>query len=113
MIGWFHDYATGQGYAAQRTAWQRLGPTVVVNPTILSNWQIRIRLVPQVSYSSPQGDGSIEFSEAATEVTVPDGRPMRIAGATRGMNQVTRQILGYRGQQSSSEAGLVLPATVQ
>ena len=84
-----------------------------MNPTILSNWQIRVRLVPQVSYSSPQGDGSIEFSEAATEVIVPDGRPMRIAGATRGMSQVTRQILGYRGQQSSSEAGLVLPATVQ
>jgi hypothetical protein len=32
-ISWFRDYATGQGYVAQGTAWQRVGTTLVVNPT--------------------------------------------------------------------------------
>jgi type II secretory pathway component GspD/PulD (secretin) len=113
VVGWFRDYATGQGYPVQGTAWQRVGTTLVVSPTILPNGQIRVRLTPQVSYFSPQGDGSIEFDEAATEVIVPNGRAMRIGGATRGINQVTRQILGYREQQASSESSFILTATVQ
>jgi hypothetical protein len=112
-LSWFRDYATGQGYAAQATAWQRVGTTLVVRPTILPDGQIRVRLTPQVSYFSPQGDGSIEFNEAATEVIVPNGRAMRIGGSTRGINQVTRQILGYREQQSSSESSFILTATIQ
>ena len=113
VVGWFRDYATGQGYVVQGTAWQRVGTTLVVSPTILPNGQIRVRLTPQVSYFSPQGDGSIEFNEAATEVIVPNGRAMRIGGATRGINQVTRQILGYREQQASSESSFILTATIQ
>jgi Flp pilus assembly secretin CpaC len=113
VVGWFRDYATGQGYAAQGTAWQRVGTTLVVRPTILPDGQIRIRLTPQVSYFSPQGDGSIEFNEAATEVVVPNGRAMRIGGATHGINLVTRRILGYREQQSSSESSFILTATIQ
>jgi hypothetical protein len=113
VVAWFRDYATGQGYVAQGTAWQRVGTTLVVNPTILPSGQIRVRLVPQVSYFTPEGGGSVEFNEAATEVIVPNGRAMRIGGGTRGVNQVTRQILGYREQQSSSESSFILTATIQ
>jgi hypothetical protein len=113
VVVWFRDYATGQGYAVQGTAWQRVGTTLVVSPTILPNGQIRVRLTPQVSYFSPQGDGSIEFNEAAMEVIVPNARAMRIGGATRGINQVTRQILGYREQQAASESSFTLTATIQ
>jgi len=113
VLGWFRDYATGQGYAAQVTAWRRVGTTLVVKPIILPDGRIRVRLIPEVSYFSPQGDGSIEFNEAATEVIVPNGRKMRIGGASRGINQVTRQVLGYREQQSSSESSFILTATVQ
>jgi len=113
VVGWFRDYATGQGYVAQGTTWQRVGTTLVVNPIILANGQIRVRLVPQVSYFTAEGGGSVEFNEAATEVIVPNGRPMRIGGGTRGINQVTRQILGYREQQGSSESSFILTATIQ
>lgn len=113
VVTWFRDYATGQGYVAQGTAWQRVGTTLVVNPTILANGHIRVRLIPQVSYFTADGGGSVEFNEAATEVIVPNGRAMRIGGGTREVNQVTRQILGYREQQSSSESGFILTATIQ
>ena len=111
-ISWFRDYATGRGYIAQGTAWQRVGTTLVVNPTILPKGQIRVRLVPQVSYFTPDGGGSIEFTEAVTDVIVPNGRAMRVGGATRGINQVTRQILGYSQQQSASESSFILTATI-
>lgn len=113
VVSWFRDYATGQGYVAQGTAWQRVGTTLVVNPTILANGQIRVRLIPQVSYFTTDGGGTVEFNEAATEVIVPNGRAMRIGGGTRGVNQVTRQILGYREHQSTSESSFILTATIQ
>ena len=59
-----------------------------------------------------EGAGSIDFNEAVTDVIVPNGRAMRIGGATRGINQVTRQILGYSQQQSSSESSFILTATI-
>ncbi len=113
VIAWLRDYATGQGYVARGTAWQRVGTTLVVSPTILPGGQIRVRLTPQVSYFTPDGGRSIEFTEAVTDVIVPNGRAMRIGGGTRGINQVTRQILGYSQQQSSSESSFILTATIQ
>ncbi len=93
---------------------QVVGSTLVVSPTILANGQIGVRLTPQVNYFSPRGDGSIEFNEAAMEVIVPNGRAMRIGGATRGINPaVTRQILGYCEQRATSESSFILTATVQ
>ena len=113
VVAWFRDYATGQGYVTQGTAWQRVGTTLVVNPTILPNNQIRVRLVPQVSYFTADSGGTVEFNEAAMETIVPNGRRMQIGGGTRGFNQVTRQILGFREQQSSSESSFMLTATIQ
>ena len=113
VVAWLRDYATGQGYVAQGTAWQRVGTTLMVSPTILPNSQIRVRLVPQVSYFTADSGGAVEFNEAATEVIVPNGRPTRIGGGTQGFHEVTRQILGYREQQSSSESSFILTATIQ
>jgi len=113
IVTWFRDYATGQGYVTQSTEWQRAGTTLMVNPTILPNNQIRVRLVPQVSYFTADSGGTVEFNEAAMETIVPNGRRMQIGGGTRGFNQVTRQILGFRDTQSSSESSFFLTATIQ
>jgi len=113
VVTWFRDYATGQGYVSQSTAWQRVGTTLMVNPTILPTNQIRVRLVPQISYFTADSGGTVEFNEAAMETIVPNGRRMQIGGGTRGFNQVTRQILGFRDTQSSSESSFFLTATIQ
>jgi Bacterial type II and III secretion system protein len=112
VAAWFRDYATGQGYLVQGTAWQRVGTVLVVSPTILPGGQIRVRLVPQVSYFTADSAGTVECNEAATEVIVPNGRAMRIGGGTRGINQVTRQIMGYHQEQASSESSFILTATI-
>ena len=113
VTAWFRDYATGQGYLTQNTSWQRVGTVLVVSPTILPGGQIRVRLVPQISYFTADSGGTVEFNEAATEVIVPNGRRMQIGGGTRRFHQVTRQILGFRDSQSSSESSFVLTATIQ
>ena len=79
-----------------------------------------IRLTGRFAYASltselllAAGRRSIEFNEAATEVVVPNGRKSGSAAQQRHQTQVTRQILGYREQQASSESSFILTATIQ
>jgi type II secretory pathway component HofQ len=113
QVAYYYDYAVGKGYVAHGTAWQRVGTSLVVQPTVLPNNQIRLRLIPSLSYLTPGGGGTIELVEAATEVIVPVGRRVSLGGATTGLHSVTRQILGVREEQSSSETGITLLATLQ
>lgn len=113
QVAYYHDYATGKGYVAQGIAWQRVGTALAVRPVILPGNQIRVTLTPVISYFTPGGGGTIEVTEAASEVIVPSGGRMQIGGSTGSVHAVTRQVLGYRAEQSSQDTALTLTATIQ
>ncbi len=113
QLAYFYDYAVGKGYVAQGVAWQRVGTALTVQPTVLPDGQIRVRLTPQISYFTPGGGGTIELTEASTELIVPNGRRVQFGGATSSLHEVVRQILGYREQQTSAETSMALTATIQ
>jgi type II secretory pathway component GspD/PulD (secretin) len=113
QVAYYYDYAVGKGYVAQGTAWQRVGTALLVQPTVLPNNQVRLRLVPSLSYFTQGGGGTVELVEAATELIVPAGRRVMIGGATTGLHSVTRHVLGIREDQSSSETGIAVLATLQ
>jgi len=113
QMAYYYDYATGQGYVAQGVAWQRVGTALAVRPLILPGNQIRVTLTPVISYFTPGGGGTIEVTEAATDVIVPSGGRLQIGGSTSSLHAITRQILGYGSRQSSQETALTLTATIQ
>lgn len=113
QVAYYRDYATGAGYVATGVAFRDVGTSLRVRVALLPNDQIRVRLTPTISYFSPGGDGIVDFTEATTELVVPNGRPVLIGGTTSQMHQVTRQILGYLTTQSSSETAFILTATVR
>jgi hypothetical protein len=113
QIAYYYDYATGKGYVAQGVAWQRVGTALAVRPVILPGNQVRVTLTPVISYFTPGGGGTIEVTEAATQVIVPSGGRLQIGGGTGSLHAVTRQVLGYRGEHSSQETALTLTATIQ
>ena len=113
QMAYYYDYASGKGYVAQGVAWQRVGTALAVRPLILPGNQIRVTLTPVISYFTPGGGGTIEVTEAATDVIVPSGGRLQIGGSTSSLHAVTRQILGYGSQQSSQETALTLTATIQ
>lgn len=113
QMAYYYDYATGKGYVAQGVAWQRVGTALAVRPVILPGNQIRVTLTPVISYFTPGGGGTIEVVEAATELIVPNGGRLQFGGSAGSLHAVTRQVLGYRAQQSSEETALTLTATIQ
>ncbi|HUM14539.1 MAG TPA: hypothetical protein VL086_02525 [Candidatus Nitrosotalea sp.] len=113
QLAYYHDYATGKGYVAQGLAWQRVGTALAVRPVILPGNQIRVTLTPVISYFTTGGGGTIEVTEAATDLIVPSGGRMQFGGSSGSVHAVTRQVLGYRTEQSSQDTALTLTATIQ
>jgi hypothetical protein len=66
-----------------------------------------------ISYFTPAGGGTIEVVEAATQLIVPNGGRIQFGGSTGSLHAVTRQVLGYRNEQSSQDTALTVSASIQ
>lgn len=111
-VTYFHDYATGRGYV-RSMAWRSVGTALVVRPTILPGGQIRVTVMPRVTYFTDAGAGSVELVEAATELIVSSGQRVPLGGASSSVHEVTRRILAYGERQASAETSVALTATVE
>jgi hypothetical protein len=112
-VAYFHDYATGVGYVHRQIVFNDVGTSLRVGAATLPDGQIKLRLTPRISYFSAERPGAIDFTEAASELIVPNGQPVSLGGSTSNLHEITRQILGYRDNVSSSEVGLTVTATIQ
>jgi Bacterial type II and III secretion system protein len=110
---YYYNYAAGNGYLQRNIVFSDVGTSLRVSASLLADNQIRVRLTPRISYFSSERSGAIDFTEATTELIVPNGQPVSLGGSTTNLHEVTRQILGYRDRSSASETNLVLTATAQ
>jgi hypothetical protein len=113
QVGYYHNYALGIGYIERRIVFNDVGTSLRVHAASLPDGQVKLRLTPRISYFSSERPGSIDFTEAATELIVPNGQPVSLGGSTSNMHEVTRQILGYRDRASSKETNMTVTATIQ
>ena len=113
QVAFYRDYATGAGYVASGVAFRDVGTALKVRASVLSDDRIRVRLTPTISYVAADGSGTIEFTEATTDVIVPNGRAVVLAGSTSDTHAVTRHMLGIAREQSSSETTVILTATAR
>jgi len=113
QMSYYHNYALGAGYIERRIVFNDVGTSLRVNASTLADGQIRLRLTPRISYISIDRPGAIDFTEAATELIVPNGQPVPLGGSTSSVHELMRQILGYRNRTSSSEISLTVTATIQ
>jgi hypothetical protein len=113
QIVFYRDYATGAGYIARSIVFSDVGTSLKVSADVLPGDQVRVLLTPRISYFSSERAGAIDFTEASTELIVPNGQPVSLGGSTTKMHQVTRQILGYSDRSSTSETSMLITATIQ
>jgi len=113
QLGYYHNYSLGLGYIERQIVFNDVGTSFRVHAASLPDGQIKLRLTPRISYFSSERPGAIDFTEAATELIVPNGRPVSLGGSTSNMHQVTRQILGYGDRTSTNETELTVTATIQ
>lgn len=112
-VSFFYDQAVGGGYVVAGTAWQRVGAGLAVRPVLLPERLIRVRLAPWLSYLTAAGGGTVEMTQAATELVVRSGQRIHLGGTATDLHAVTRRILGYRSESESTEQAIFLTATIQ
>lgn len=113
QVGYYENYALGIGYIERQIVFNDVGTSLRVHAASLPDGQIKLRLTPRISYFSAERPGAIDFTEAATELIVPNGQPVSLGGSISKMHEVTRQILGYGNRTSSNESELTVTATIQ
>ena len=113
QVGYYQNYALGIGYIERQISFTDVGTSLRVQATSLPDGQIKLRLTPRISYFSVERPGAIDFTEAATELVVPNGQAVSLGGSTSNVHELTRQILGYRDRTSSNETNLTVTATLQ
>ena len=112
-VRFYRDYATGAGYVVRDVAFQDVGTSLKVHAEVLSGNRIRLRLVPSVSYFSADGSGTIDFTDAATDLVVENGESVTIGGGTTQTEEITRRILGYGARRVQGESSILLTALLQ
>ena len=112
-IAYYYNHALRLGALERRIVFTDVGTSLRVRAATLPDGQIQLSLIPRISYFSVERPGTIDFTEAASEIVVPNGQPVSLGGATSNLHEITRQILGYANRTSSSETGLTITATVQ
>ncbi|MGN6733616.1 MAG: hypothetical protein ACTHMB_16870 [Candidatus Binatia bacterium] len=110
---YYYNYALGLGYIERRVVFNDVGTSLRVGATILGDGQIRVRLTPRISYFSVDRPGAIDFTEAATDLIVPNGQAVAVGGSTSKLHEITRQILGYQSRSSTDESKFTVTAIVQ
>jgi hypothetical protein len=109
----YHDLLTGAGYVARGIRFESVGTSLKVHADVLDARRIRLRLVPTVSYFSPDGSGAVELTNASTDLVVEDRVPVVIGGGSNQSEAIIRRILGRRSASSSSESSIELIAALQ
>jgi hypothetical protein len=112
-VGFYYNHALRIGAIERHIVFTDVGTTLRVSAATLADGQIQLRLIPRVSYFSADRPGAIDFTEAATQLVVPNGQPVSLGRSTANLHQITRQILGHRSRARGEEIGLVVTATIQ
>ena len=114
QLAFYRDLATGAGHVASGVTFRDVGTTLRVQAAILPGDRIRVRVTPRISYLAAEGTGAVEFTEAATDLVVPNGRAVVLGGSTTETHGVLRQILGLGSNtREVTESTVLLIATVR
>jgi len=109
-LDWFVQYGRRFGYIEAELKWQEVGAWLVVEPEILPDGLIRVRLIPELSGFVDGSPRQVQFKRVETEVTVAPGSVIRIGGLNKDEEFYSRFLIGgERGDRSEQLEILLTP----
>lgn len=111
----FWQFVHGLGLLPPGVIFQRVSTGFAVEPTVIGS-NIRVKVIPWLSYQSPQGNGRVEFAEAATSVSLKDGETLTISqgsGSQSSQSSAFGLILGNGYVEQASGNSIVLTADIK
>jgi type II secretory pathway component GspD/PulD (secretin) len=111
---WLFDWGVGRGLWAQSIRWQEVGTSLVVEPRVLGDGTILVRLTPRVDYRADGSSQVVEVNELSTEVVVREGEEIALGGLPFRDEQFReRFLLGVDQSGQTARVAMTLRATVE
>ncbi|HUG53352.1 MAG TPA: hypothetical protein VMR21_07120 [Vicinamibacteria bacterium] len=111
---WLFDWGLGRGLWAQSVRWQEVGTSLVVEPRVLGDGTILVRLTPRVDYWLDGATRAVEVNELSTEVVVREGEEITLGGVPfRDEEFRERFLLGVDQSGQTASVAMTLRATVE
>lgn len=107
-LEWIMNYGLRHGVLTEQVAWQQVGAFLSVQPWVLDQGMIRLRIVPELRGQVNGDTRAVRFAAAATEVVVADGQTYPLAGLADGHEFLQRFLVG----RAAGRATEVLDITV-
>jgi len=77
---WIYSYGVDHGFWAGAIRWKEVGAQMIVEPYVLDNKQIRIRLTPELSYVVDSRTMTTAIEKLSTEIIVSSGDVIDLGG---------------------------------
>jgi type II secretory pathway component GspD/PulD (secretin) len=77
---WLYTWGLGHGLWAQNVVFQEVGTSMVVEPRVLGNGTILVRLTPRFDYRAAGNAQTVDVTELSTEVIVREGEEVSLGG---------------------------------
>jgi type II secretory pathway component GspD/PulD (secretin) len=112
-LDWLVDYGVRWGYLEGRVTWQQVGAKLVVQPTVLGDGTVRVRLTPELSGYADGRRVATRFARVATDVVVADGETMSIGGLNQDKDFYSRFLVGVNKSGSTQKLDILLTPRVE
>lgn len=111
---WLFSWGVTHGLWAQSVAWQEVGTSMVVEPRVLGDGTIHVRLTPRFDYRTAGDSQAVEVNELSTEVVVREGEEIELGGVPfRDETFRERFLAGIDESGQTSRVAMTLRATVE
>ena len=111
---WLFTWGVAHGLWAQSVAWQQVGTSMVVEPRVLGDGTIHVRLTPRFDYRAGGASEAVDVSELSTEVVVHAGEPIDLGGVPfRDETFRERFLAGLDESGQTARVAMTLRATVE
>jgi type II secretory pathway component GspD/PulD (secretin) len=111
---WLYTWGLGHGLWAQNVVWQEVGTSMVVEPRVLGNGTILVRLTPRFDYRAGGDSRTVEVTELSTEVIVRAGEEIALGGVPfRDTDFRERFLAGVDESGQTARVEMTLRATVE
>lgn len=99
------------GHIRRPVTFKKVDTGYDIRPVLMGN-NVQIEIMPHISYLNPRGlRQPIRFAEAATQLVVPLGQWVEIAGTTDSQREINREILGGGHASGDKELSMRLMVT--
>ena len=111
---WLYTWGVTHGLWAQNIVWQEVGTSMVVEPRVLGNGTILVRLTPRFDYRAGDNSQVVDVNELSTEVVVREGEEITLGGVPfRDADFRERFLAGVDETGQTARVDMTLRATVE